>query len=94
MRYIKFSGGTDYCGTEFEDIQAFEDSVTDSELDEQAEEMARENGESYSYLHTGWEDEFEDEDDEEAYFAGCYCNWEEVSYEEYAQYMRDNGREP
>lgn len=83
MRWIKFEGGAPYCGTEFEDIAVFDNDTPDSEINEYAEELAHDNGETYSYLHTGWEGDFEDEDDEESYYEDCWCNWEEITQEKY-----------
>lgn len=90
MRYFLFKGGTPYCGCDFEDVRALPDEVTEQELDALASEMAYENGETYSYCHTGWDEEFEDEEDEESYFGDCYCNWREMTEEEYAEWKKEN----
>lgn len=88
MRYIKFTGGTGYCGCDIEEYCEYDDSITDSELDSVAEEMAYEQGETYGYVATGWGEDWECEEDREAYFEGCSCEWEEISKEEYEENKR------
>lgn len=48
-------------------------------------ELAADNGETYSYVATGWGEDFETEQDEESYYENLYCEWEEVSEEEYEE---------
>jgi hypothetical protein len=88
MFYFKFTADTPYCGTELVDYQKFEERPTDAELDEIAEDIARSNAESFEYLVIGWDDDsFEDEDEEaealENYYADCCGSWEEITEEEY-----------
>lgn len=85
MRYIHFTGGNDYCGCDIDEQEAFPDNVTDYELDEIAENKAIENGESFSHCATGWNEDFESEEEEEDYYEGCWCEWEEISKEEYEE---------
>lgn len=89
MRYIKFIGGTDYCGTDFTLVREYEDDWSDADLNEEADELATANGESFEYLATGWDNDFETEEDREAYYEGCYCGWEEISKEEYDEFGED-----
>lgn len=86
MRYIKFEGGTRYCGTDFESYEAYEE-IEDSVLDEIAIDLAQDNAESYEYLETGWDEDFEDEEDRENYYADAYCNWTEITEEEYKEHV-------
>lgn len=88
MFYFRFTADTPYCGTELVDYQKFEERPTDAELDEIAEDIARSNAESFEYLITGWGgDNFDDEDEEaealENYYADCTGTWEEITEEEY-----------
>lgn len=90
MFYFKFTADTPYCGTELVDYQKFEERPTDAELDEIAEDIARSNAESFEYLVIGWDDDsFEDEDEEaealENYYADCAGTWEEITEEEFAE---------
>ena len=50
-----------------------------------AEEYNQENAETYSYLATGWEEDFETDEDEENYYYDCTCYWEEITEEEYSE---------
>ena len=88
MFYFRFTADTPYCGTELVDYQKFEERPTDAELDEIAEDLAHNNAESYEYLVTGWNDDSFEEEDEEAealenYYADCEGKWEEITEEEY-----------
>ena len=84
MRYIRFTGGTGYCGCDIEDYRA-PDSVEDHEIDLIAEDMAHDNAESYEHVATGWGEGWESEQDEEDYYANAYCDWEEITREEYIE---------
>lgn len=90
MFYFKFTADTPLCGTENTHYRGFEERPTDAELDEMAEEFAQLNAESYEYLVTGWNDDnFEDEDEEaealENYYADCTGKWEEITEEEFRE---------
>lgn len=90
MFYFRFTADTPYCGTELVDYQKFEERPTDAELDEIAEDIARSNAESFEYLVIGWDDDsFEDEDEEaeaiENYYADCCGSWEEITEEEFEE---------
>ena len=88
MFYFRFTADTPYCGTELVDYQKFEERPTDAELDEIAEDLAHSNAESFEYLVIGWDDDNFDDEDEEAealenYYADCCGSWEEITEEEY-----------
>lgn len=96
MRYIKFEGGTGFCGCDFTEFHIFEDSVKDSELDDLADEYARDNAEFYLDIENDYSIDREDYENEEAYenayyqaeewyFEDCYCSWTELSKEEYLE---------
>ena len=96
MRYIKFEGGTGFCGRDFTEFEVFEDSIKDSKLDNIADEYARDNGESYLDIEKDYciyREDFESEEEyedaycqaEEWYFEDCYCNWTELTREEYLE---------
>ncbi len=101
MRYIKFEGGTGFCGCDFVEFEVFEDSVKDFELDNLADEYAYDNGMCYINIETDYsiyrenfdsEEEYEEAYDqaEEWYFEDCYCYWTELSKEEY---LEEGGKE-
>lgn len=90
MFYFRFTADTPYCGTELVDYQKFEERPTDAELDEIAEDIARSNAESFEYLVIGWDDDNFDDEDEEAealenYYADCTGTWEEITEEEFEE---------
>lgn len=86
MRYFFVHGGTGYCGCDFEDVFECPDEVTEAEVDQITSEMALDNGEIYEYVASGWEEEFETEQDRDDYYAGCWCDWEEITKEQYDCY--------
>ena len=96
MRYIKITGGTNYCGQDFEEY--LETDMTDAELDRYCIEAAYENAGQYEYTVWGWgvgtAEEYAKESDisiEEAeqmieeYYGEAYSNWEEITKEEYEE---------
>ena len=86
MKYFRFTANTPYAGTTNDYYFAVEDNAaTEDFLDECAEEFAYENGETFEYLATGWDEDFETEKDREAYYADCYCDYEEITKEEYEE---------
>ena len=92
MKYYKFVSGTPYCGTEQEHYWKSADPLSEKDLEEMSEEYAQQAYEDYSYLHSGWNDEnLEDMTEEEAeeymdnFRSDCYCEWEEITEEEYEE---------
>ena len=96
MRYIKFYGGTPFCGTDYEEYEAYEDDTTDEVLDEEAASKAYDNGGMYEDIENDYSICREDYDSEEEYesalseasdeyYAECSGDWEEVSYEEFLE---------
>ena len=96
MRYIKITGGTGYCGQDFEEFLKTDKS--DKELDTYCVEAAEENAEQYEYTVWGWgvgtAEEYaenngvsieEAEQMIEDYYADAYADWEEITKEEYEE---------
>lgn len=50
-----------------------------------AEDFAYDNGESYEHVATGWGSGWESEEEQEDYYQNCWCNWEEISKEEFEE---------
>lgn len=89
MRYIYFTGGTGYCGCDFDEYLEVPDDTPDSMLDSMAEDFAYDNGESYEHVATGWGNGWETEEEQESYYQeDCWCSWEEISEEEYLENKR------
>jgi hypothetical protein len=96
MRYIKFYGGTPFCGTDYEEYEAFEDNITDAQLEDESAERSYSNASMYEDIETDYQiyqDDFDTEEEYEeayneasdAYYEECCGNWEEVSYEEFLE---------
>lgn len=83
MRYIHFIGGNGFCGCDIDEYVAYPDGTPDEEIEADSDVKAQENAESFEYVATGWDDDFEDEEERDNYYENAYCNWEEVTKEEY-----------
>ena len=77
---INYSNG--YCGCD-------ESEVVEVENIEEAEVYAAEGihdyAEPYTYVATGWDEGFESEEEEEAYYENCTFDIEEITEEEYQE---------
>ena len=91
MYYYKFTATTPYCGTDRVELIDREEPMTQSEIDNLCAELAEENGEMYTHLATGWDDDWESEEDEENYFADCCCECEELTFEQWLDEMDNLG---
>lgn len=91
MRYIHFHGENGYCGTDYDEFEEFPDDTPDADINEISNNYGRDNAESFSYMETGWDEDFESEEAEEAYYEDALsrCYWEEVSAEEYERLKED-----
>lgn len=85
MKYVKFMCETPFCGTNNEEYLAFEDSITEGELDDILNDMVYDNAQSFEYCATGWDFNFESEEEREAYYEDCCGNWVYISKEEYEE---------
>lgn len=96
MRYIKFYGGTCFCGEDFEDYVTVADNTTDEELDQEATDRGRDNAESYEDIARDYcidrddydsDEEYEEalDDATEAYWEEVYSGWEELTREEFLE---------
>lgn len=84
--YVRFFGGNGYCGCDYEEYQCFDSAdITEAELNQMSSDMAYENAETYEYVVTGWDTDWESDEDRADYFdnALSYCGWDYCSKEEY-----------
>ena len=93
MRYIKITGGTGFCGTDF--VEYLQTEMTDVELDKYCADAAHENAEQYDYMVYGWNEDVESyaesndisieeaEAEMEEYYSEAYADWVEITEEEY-----------
>ena len=98
--YVRFSLSNGYCGCRREDYVKHiveNDDISQSAIDEHIQEWFEnemyEYLETYEYVATGWGEDWESEEDREAYYQGEYCNWEYITEEEYHEGRRNNGEE-
>ncbi len=85
MKYVRFSGGNGYCGCDYEEYVMFDDDCPEDEIENYSIELAYQNAESFEYVETGWDSDFEDENDREMYYENAlsYCGWDYCSEEEF-----------
>ena len=86
MKYIKFYGGNGYSGCDFEQYEVYEDEdVNEDFLNDFAEELGMDNAQSFEYIVTGWNENFESEEEREDYYGNLEYGWEEITKEEYEE---------
>lgn len=88
MKYVRFYGDNGYDGCSYEEYLAFsEDEYDEEELNNMSDEYAQENAETYEYVVTGWNNDWDSEDDKEDYYNSIfdYCGWEYITEEEYKE---------
>ena len=85
MKYVRFSGGNGYCGCDYEEYVMFDDDCPEDEIENYSIELAYQNAESFEYVETGWDSDFEDENDREMYYENAlsYCGWDYCSEKEF-----------
>ena len=88
MRYIKYIYENGYCGCDEEDIITFEDGTTDAEINNYLSEGLNDYASEYEHAAAGydWDEGWESEEDEEAYYENCSYNWTEVTEAEYKEW--------
>ena len=86
MFYYRFRSSAGYCGTEQEFCLSFEEPLTKEEQDDFCEEYSQEAFESFSYLATGWNEDFESEEEEESFREQCECDCIEITQKEYEEW--------
>lgn len=82
--FVRITYSNGYCGCD-------ETEVLEVENMEEAETYANENtyqyGESYEHVATGWDEDFESEEDRDYYYENCTYSIEEITEEEYQEEM-------
>lgn len=96
MKFVKFFGGTEYVGEEFETVWIYPDNVREEWLDLEALERAMDNTEKYEGTHSFCELREQDyntkEEYQEAlckaernYLNSIWGNWVEITEEEFLE---------
>ena len=85
MKYVRFSGGNGYCGCDYEEYVMFDDDCPEDEIENYSIELAYQHAESFEYVESSWDSDFEDENDREMYYENAlsYCGWDYCSEEEF-----------
>jgi hypothetical protein len=88
MNWYKMVWDTAYSGTERVEYMQFDST---DEAEQYLNEGVREHGENYAYLEHGWDQDWEDEEQEEMYYEACaensYCD--QLTEEEVAELIED-----
>ena len=90
MIYVRYWGGNGYCGCDYEEYYAYDnDEITEAEIEQNATEMAYTNAEQYEHVVTGWNQDWESDEEREDYYDNAlgYCGWDYCSKEEYEDNM-------
>ena len=87
MRYFKFYAEMPYYGTDKTELFTYPDDVTEEQLNDDCDTWGCSHCEEYEYLATGWDEEWEEEEEREAvveqYWNDCGWDWEELDEEEF-----------
>lgn len=85
-RYIIVTRSNNYCGCDSEECYIFPEGTSDIEIDEYIGEGMYDYAEQYDYVARGWGEDWESEEDEEAYYNDCSFDWHEATVEEREDY--------
>lgn len=85
-RYIIVTRSNGYCGCDSTECYIFPEGTTNEEIDKYIEEGMYDYAESYEYVARGWDEDWEDEDEAEAYYNECCFDWHDATEEEKEDY--------
>ena len=80
--FVRINYSNDYCGCNQSEVLEVE-NIEEAKV--YAEEAIYDYAESYTYVATGWDEGFESEEEEEAYYDNCTFYIEEITEEEYQE---------
>ena len=86
--------GNGYAGCDAEEVFFYEDGTAENIINEDVWQWACENGESYAYVHFGWDEDYTDEDYDNYIENYVEFNWHDATYEEYFEWCENWGYEP
>ena len=81
-RYIVATRSNGYYGCDSTEFLIFPEGTYDAEIDFYLNEGMHDYAESYAHVKTGWGEDFESEEDEEAYYMNATFDWREATEEE------------
>jgi len=89
-RYIVVTRSNGYCGCDSTECYIFPERTTDKEIEEYIEEGMYDYAEYYEYVaRGGWDEDWESEDDAEAYYAKCDFEWHDAEEDEIEEYKEE-----
>lgn len=86
--------GNGYAGCEAEDAFFYEEGTSEKEINADIYEWARDNADSFSYVHFGWDEECTEEEYEDYVENYMTYDWRVATREEYLDYCENWGIEP
>lgn len=94
MKFVRFTGGTEYSGTNFCEYDIYTDNTPNCVIEVDLNDLSEGNAQDYEYLVTGWNDSyFENEEDKEAaldeYYENIWGEWEEITEKEFREDLGD-----
>ncbi len=89
MRYIKYILDVGYAGCNEEDVMALPDDISDVAIEANLYEALQDYAQSMEHVAEGydWEEGWENEEDKEYYYENCNYSWEEITEEEYNEFL-------
>lgn len=82
--FVRITYSNGYCGCDETEVLEVENM---EEAEEWASDALNDYAENYAHAATGWDTDFESEEEEEAYYENCTYEIEEISEEEYQEGM-------
>ena len=86
--------GNGYTGCDGEEAFFYEEGATEREIDADVYFWARDNAESFSYVHFGWDEEYTEEDYEDYIENNMTYDWHIATRDEYLDYCENWSIEP
>lgn len=86
-RYIIVTRSNGYCGCVSTEYYIFPEGTIDNEINEYIQEGMYDYAQSYEYIaQGGWDEDWEDEEEEQAYYDDCCFDWHDATEEEKEDY--------
>ena len=85
MVFVKFTGGDCYCECDFEEYMKFDHDVDEDFLDGCLDDLVADNAQAFEHVVTGWDGDWESEEEEERYYEDCSGSWKIITEEEYLE---------
>lgn len=82
--FVRITYSNGYCGCDNEEVLEVENI---EEAEAYAQDAIHDYAETYEYVATGWERDFESEEERDSYYEDCSYSIEEITEEEYQEEM-------